>query len=95
LSAYAKNWRYGTGGYIGLSHSVIVGEENNINLEKRSRVELFNSITSPILPKNKRMTVTNAQAFGSKAAIPNLPYPERALKALEYWKLTPNSSASR
>ena len=43
LDAYKKNWRYGTGGTILVSKSVISGNTKPITADKHSAIRLFDS----------------------------------------------------
>lgn len=43
LSAYKKNWRYGKGGLVVLSKSILLGNEKNLEIKKSSKVYLFDN----------------------------------------------------
>ena len=56
LSAYKKNWRYGEGGTIILSKSVVTENDKSVAAKKRSRIGLFDSFIDNT-DKNKRISI--------------------------------------
>jgi len=47
LSAYRKNWRYGEGGEMHIKKSQLSGSENQLNVQKRSRIRISESNLFP------------------------------------------------
>jgi hypothetical protein len=60
LSVYAKNWRYGSGGHIVVDKSILHDDDNALQSEKKSFIEIYDSSVRPLpkeLGKNIQMEI--------------------------------------
>jgi hypothetical protein len=66
LNAYRKNWRYGSGGKIDVTHSILTGSRNIVSSKKRSEIVISHSSLWPSPKIGKRVTIAESVTFDKR-----------------------------